>query len=391
MESTRLPAAVDALSSADRAVLRQEDRLQSLYAIFAALPDPRSRHGRRYPLAFLLTCVVAALLCHGNSLDAVAQWCREQRTLLRRLFPDQRWLTPSGSLFRKLLPRLDAEAVETQLARWISQAVADDEPVALDGKTVHGSGVAGGRALHLLSISTHVSGQTLLQVAVADKTNEIPVAQAVLPTLPLADRVCTADALHTHRELCALIREQGGHYLLVVKENEPHLHQALQWYFDDPGPGDRTAQTRERGRGRIEQRAIQVTSELTDYVAHWPGLQQQARLIRTVQRQGTVQEETVYLITSLSAEVAGPEQLLELSRSQWSIESRHWIRDVVFGEDSSCLRTGSGPQLMAAFRNLAISLIRRLGTRQITATRRHFAAHPREALRLLVDPPTALR
>jgi predicted transposase YbfD/YdcC len=365
--------------------------LQSLWAVLAAVPDPRSPHGRRYPLAFLLTCVVAALLCQSNSLDAVAQWCREQRTLLRRLFPDQRWHTPSGSLFRKLLPRLDPEQVEAQLAQWISQAVADDEPIALDGKTLHGSGAAGGTALQLLSISTHESGQTLLQTTVSDKTNEIPVAQAVLPTLPLVDRVCTADALHTHRELCQRIREQGGHYLLVVKENEPQLYQALAWYFDDPGPGDRTAQTRERRRGRIEQRVIQVTSALTDYLARWPGIQQQARLIRTVQHKDRVQEETIYLITSLPADLAGPERLLELIRGQWSIEVRHWLRDVVFGEDGSCLRTGSGPQLMAAFRNLVISLIRRQGTRQITATRRHFAAHPREALRLLVNPPTALR
>ena len=391
MESTRLPAAVAALSSTTRDALRQEDRLQSLCAVLAAVPDPRSQHGRRYPLAFLLTCVVAALLCNSNSLDAVAQWCREHRTLLRRLFPDQRWHTPCGSLFRKLLPRLDPEQVEAQLAQWISQAVADDEPLALDGKTVHGSGAAGGRAIHLLSISTHASGQTLLQVAVSDKTNEIPVAQAVLPTLSLSDRVCTADALHTHRELCRLIREQGGHYLLVAKENEAHLYQALDWYFADPGPHDRTARTRERGRGRVEERRIQVTSELTDYLAAWPGIQQQAQLIRTTQRQGKVQEETVYLITSLTNDLAGPERLLALIRGQWSIESRHWIRDVVFAEDDSCFRTGSGPQLMAALRNLTISLIRRFGTRQITATRRHFAAHPREALRLLVDLPTPLR
>src|SRR5919109_3198063 len=105
MESTRLPAAVDTLSLTERQTLLEEGRLQTLCEVFAALPDPRSRHGRRYPLAFLLTCVVAALLCNTNSLDAVAQWCREQRALLRRLFPDQRRLTPSGSLLRWLVPR----------------------------------------------------------------------------------------------------------------------------------------------------------------------------------------------------------------------------------------------------------------------------------------------
>lgn len=88
---------------------------------------------------------------------------------------------------------------------------------------------------------------------------------------------------------------------------------------------------------------------------------------------------------SLPAQAAGPERLLELARGQCSIESRLWTRDCVFGEDRSCLRTGHGPQVMAAFRTLAISLIRRQGTRQITATRRHFAAHPRQAIRPLLS------
>lgn len=391
MQSTHLSSSVVALSSQKRATLVQDGKLQSLSAVFAAIPDPRSRHGRRYPLAFLLTCLVAALLCNSNSLDAVAQWCREHRSLLHRLFPDQHWLTPSGSLLRRLLPRLDPEQVEWRLTGWIQQDLDREEPLAFDGKTVLGSGAAEGTPIHLLSVSTHESGQTLLQVEVAEKTNEIPVAREVLPLLPLTNRVCTADALHTHRELCQLIREQGGDYLLFVKENEPHLHQALAWYFDDPLSRSQEAQTRERHRGRIERRSIQVTSELRDYLVDWPGIQQQAKLTRTIQRDRRLQEETVYLITSLAAQTAGPERLLELARGQWSIESRHWIRDCVFGEDRSCLRTGRGPQIMAAFRNLAISVIRRQGTRQITATRRHFAAHPRAALRLLLSPRRAHR
>jgi predicted transposase YbfD/YdcC len=374
------------LSSEERCALLRDQQLRALADVFAAIPDPRSRHGLRYPLPFLLTCLTAALLCNSNSLDAAAQWCREHRSLLRRLFPGQRRLTPSGSLLRRLLPRLDPEQLEWRLAGWMHQDLAEDEPLAFDGKTVHGSGAAEGVPIHLLSVSTHESGQTLLQVRVADKTNEIPIAQEILPCLPLADRVCTADALHTHRELCQLIRDRGGHYVLIVKENEPHLHQALAWYFDDPLATDRRASTRERHRGRIERRSIRVTGELTAYLAHWPGIQQQAEVTRSVQRKGGLREERVYLITSLSEQVAGPERLLELARGQWSIESRHWIRDAVFGEDRSCLRTGNAPQIMAALRNLVISLIRRLGTRQITATRRHFAAHPRKALRLLLSP-----
>ena len=66
-----------------------------------------------------------------------------------------------------------------------------------------------------------------------------------------------------------------------------------------------------------------------------------------------------------------------------TIESHHWVRDVVFGEDRSRIRMQAAPQLMAAMRNAAETLIRRTGTTQITAARRHFAAHPATAFTLI--------
>jgi len=44
------------------------------------------------------------------------------------------------------------------------------------------------------------------------------------------------------------------------------------------------------------------------------------------------------------------------------------VRDVSFGEDRSRLRAGSAPQIMAALRNLAITLIHRSRSSQILAT-----------------------
>jgi predicted transposase YbfD/YdcC len=93
----------------------------------------------------------------------------------------------------------------------------------------------------------------------------------------------------------------------------------------------------------------------------------------------------VYLITRLSATQAPPLRLLELIRGHWRMEhGLHAVRDVTFGEDGSRMRTGNAPQLMAALRHLAIPLIHRRGSRQIAATRRHFALHPRQALKVVL-------
>lgn len=129
----------------------------------------------------MLTCLVAGLLCNADSTLAIGQWCRDQQALLKWLFGPRRFLCSSDSLYRKLLPRLDAEQIEWALADWIrSTLVAQaEDPIALDGKTVRGARTDEQAAPHLLSFRTHQSQETLLQVAVSEKTNEIPVAQAL--------------------------------------------------------------------------------------------------------------------------------------------------------------------------------------------------------------------
>ena len=71
MQSTVVLALLDAHTAAPEAA-SPEAALTTLPAVFASVPDPRSRHGQRYDLPFLLTCLVAALLCGCDSLEAVA-------------------------------------------------------------------------------------------------------------------------------------------------------------------------------------------------------------------------------------------------------------------------------------------------------------------------------
>lgn len=394
MHSTALPLTLPSLTSAHRQDLLQKNPLLSLYELFATIPDPRSKHGLRYELAFLLTCLVAALLCNCDSTLAIGQWCREQSGLFTQLFGPRRHLCPSDSLYRKLLPRLDAEQIETALADWIRatlQATPDD-PIALDGKTVRGARAADQHAPHLLSFRTHQSHETLLQVEVCEKTNEIPVAQALLPCLPLGGRVCTADALHTQIDFHRWVHALGGFSVLTVKKNQPLLFEALATYFADHDAICWQASTRDDHRGRTEIRHIRVSTEMNTYLSAWPHLAQVAELTRivTVRRTGKVSEEIVYLITDLPPAQATPERLLALVRGHWSIENAsHYVRDVTFHEDRSALRSGHAPQILAALRNLAITLIHRQGSSQIAATRRHFASHPQHAFRLLLPGRSA--
>ena len=148
-----------------------------------------------------------------------------------------------------------------------------------------------------------------------------------------------------------------------------------------PPPDLTSAETSGKEHGRVETRTLQTTSSLCAYLApHWPGLAQVCRITRTRWIRGAESIETVYAITSLAAAVADPARLLALSRSHWGIENRlHYVRDVSYREDQCRTRAGAAPQALAAIRNTALTIIRRLGRKPVEAFE-HFAEYRQQAL-----------
>ena len=135
----------------------------------------------------------------------------------------------------------------------------------------------------------------------------------------------------------------------------------------------------------MEVRHIWTSTELTGYLT-FP----HAAQVLCIQRNTTQivtqknRTETVYGITSLTPQRADPARLLDLSRGQWSIENRlHWVRDVTFDEDRCCVRKGTGAQVMASLRNLAISLLRMAGARYIAPALRACSRLGLSVLRLI--------
>ena len=138
------------------------------------------------------------------------------------------------------------------------------------------------------------------------------------------------------------------------------------------------AETIDCGHGRIAQRRLQSSDVLVDS-GDWPGLAQVFQVERQVviKKTGEVREEVIAGVTSLAPEDADAARLLTLIRGQWLIENQsHWVRDVTFDEDRSQVRCGNIPQVMAAFRNTAIGLMRKAGDTNIAAACRRFAAQP---------------
>ena len=103
--------------------------------------------------------------------------------------------------------------------------------VAMDGKTLCGTLSAHQRAVHLLALYDQRTGGVLSQLAVDPKTNEPKAALELLKTVVLKGRIVTADAIFCQREVCQQIVEGGGHYFVVVKDNQPELKASIAAEF----------------------------------------------------------------------------------------------------------------------------------------------------------------
>jgi predicted transposase YbfD/YdcC len=226
---------------------------------------------------------------------------------------------------------------------------------------------------------------------------ELSVAPALLSMVSLAERVVTGDALYCQHGLCDQIRAAHGHYLFVIKANQPDLLAEVTLLFDQPPRGERftTARSQRTQRDRHEVRTLTASAALAGYLADWgwAGVQQVLRLESTVThlsgaRAGQTTQLVRYFLTSLGPHVP-TRQLLRLVREHWHIENRlHYVRDVTLGEDASQVRSAAAPEALAALRNALLGVLRQHGYDNIAAALRHFAWTPGAALCLLGLHPT---
>jgi len=378
---------------------QNEQEIPSLYAELQQIPDPRQAQGKRHPLPAMLSLACVALLCGRQTILAIAEWVRDYGQPYLQRFGFTHPEPPGQATWYRVLGALEWAELEARAYTWAQQVVRvlGDKGsllgIAIDGKTLRGSKQQGAVDAHLLSAVVHELGLTLLQIAVADKTNEIGAVSELLGQLVMEGYVFTADALLTQRDVAETIVSHQGDYVFVVKDNQPGLREDIELLFTCPPPQVKgvtqpTAHSQDGEHGRIESRTLQASTALNDYL-DWPGVAQVFQLVRRriEKKSGTESIEITYGITSLSAERASAAQLLTLVRQHWTIENRsHWVRDVVFDEDRAQTRRRHLPHVMATLRNLVIGLLRSTGVAQIASARRHFAACPDEALRLLGLP-----
>ncbi|MFF3460802.1 ISAs1 family transposase, partial [Streptomyces sp. NPDC002730] len=247
----------------------------------------------------VLLVACAAVVAGSRSFAAIGQWARSApQEALARLGARTATvfgvcIAPSGSTIRRIIN----DVCPGGLADLLGCDPAGADTLAVDGKSARGSRHEETPAAHLLAAMTG-TGQTITQLRVPDKTNEITCFAALLAPFDLAGVTITADALHAQRDHARfLVEDKQAHYALTVKKNQPGLYERLRtlpWEQVTAKFYDRT-----EGHGRKETRVVQV---LTADDLDFPHATQVAKITRyrTSLKTGRRSRETVYVITDLT-------------------------------------------------------------------------------------------
>jgi hypothetical protein len=203
--------------------------LESLLERFGSLRDSRYGHGLRHKQRFVLASAAVCTLMGACGYRAFENTCKKlTQRQLRALgcTPDEEdgcYYPPSDSTFQRVLNKVAAVAVARIIGEWLAQQeIGALAQLAVDGKVLRGSGRHDGKPLQLLSAVTHQLRLTLDQVAIEEKSNEIPALKPLLKKLDLPPAtLITADAMHCQQESARFItQELGGDYLFGLKGNQ---------------------------------------------------------------------------------------------------------------------------------------------------------------------------
>jgi predicted transposase YbfD/YdcC len=349
---------------------------------FRKLKDPRIDRHKRHHLLDIIVVALCAVLCGAKDWQQVEAFGKQRLDWLRRFIALANGI-PSHDTFERVFDRIDPSAFHRCFQQWVA-AFADKldiKHIAIDGKTMRGSGRNTLGPLHLVSAWASEYHLSLGQVATAAKSNEITAIPELLELLDLQGAIVTIDAMGCQKAIASKIVERGGNYLLVAKDNQPTLVNNIQKAVGDALETDFQGlrhdqySTEDKGHGRVEKRHYTILLDP-------PGIEQKEewkdlRVVGMVARERQVgdAEPTVEVSYFIGNSVQSAKTYAKALRNHWGVENNlHWQMDVTFAEDANRFTKRNGAQNLALLRKLALMMLKRHPSKQSLACKQWNAA-----------------
>jgi predicted transposase YbfD/YdcC len=347
-----------------------EPEIGSIAKHFSRVKDPRIDRTKRHRLLDIIIIAICGVICGADSWVDIELFGKTKIDWLKTFLRLPNGI-PSHDTFGRVFAALNPEEFESSFMEWVQaiNQLTQGQVIAIDGKQLrgsHDSGI-GKNAIYMVSAWATENQLVLGQRKVDDKSNEITAIPKLLKLLEVRGCIVMVDAIGTQTKIAKMIVEQGGDYVLAVKENQGHLYEDIHDLFADnqqfnyEGIPHSYAKMVNKDHGRIEIRQCWTISD-PEYLANirdltrWEGIQTLVMILseRRIGDESEVQDR--YFISSLESNA---EKILRAKRSYWGIENRlHWVLDIAFNEDRSRVRKDNAPQNFAVLRHMALNLLK---------------------------------
>ena len=350
--------------------MTEEPEIGSIRKHFGKVKDPRVERTKRHKLLDMILIAICGVICGADSWVDIELFGKSKLEWLKTFLTLPNGI-PSHDTFGRVFAIINPEEFEKSFMEWVQaiNELTQGQVIAIDGKQLRGSqdSESGKEAIYMVSAWATENEMVLGQRKVDEKSNEITAIPKLLRLLEIAGCIVTIDAIGTQTKITKTIVEQGGDYLLAVKENQGNLYEDIQDLFEDDqyykfegAPYD-YAKSVNKDHGRIEIRQCWAISD-PEYLAQirdrerWHGLKSLAMIVSERRIGERIEIQTRYFITSLNSQA---EKILKVKRSHWGIENRlHWVLDIAFDEDRSRVRKDNAPQNFAVLRHMALNLLK---------------------------------
>jgi len=356
--------------------------LKRFISCMDVVPDERDEDMIDYPLPYILLLAFLSVLAGADGWVDMERFSIAYKNKLNGILP---WLkkhaVPSHDTFRRVMGLLRPEDLQLAVSSFLvnemeqlKRALGIEENglrhLGVDGKEQRGTGrkyntpekVANLQTLHCYDITNALC---LYSVPIEEKTNEIPVAQALLEKMQLKNCVVTFDSLHTQKETVRIIHEGKGDFVGGLKGNHQiFFHEVILLFSDDElkkiaEKGKFYRSYVEKAHNRIEKRSYYMATDIKWFadLALWPNLK--SFICYDIETEdlvtGKKTSERRYYISSLT----DIEVCSDAIRGGWSIENQlHWHLDVTFSEDDNTTMDKNAFNNLSILNKMALTLLK---------------------------------
>jgi predicted transposase YbfD/YdcC len=239
--------------------------------------------------------------------------------------------------------------------------------IAIDGKTTRGSkrnktDREAVKAMHTVSAYSTENGLCLSQLAVGEKTNEIPAVQDLIDITEIEGCVLTWDALNTQKDTVKAVMKKKGDYVGALKGNQHNFYEDVKLYFDtelDTVKKETVChcKTVEKEQSSVVTREYYLTQDI-DWLSakkDWAGLKSIGLARKTVEKlNGDAYCEERYFIASIT----DTELFAKSVRRHWQVEnSLHWQLDYTFKDDRNTTLAKNGAKNLQLIKKVVLALL----------------------------------